>query len=190
MRDAHWYKVYDIAEAFYERFASDNPEASEEFERQLNGFFYENGIGWELCNGQIQFRGSEAFANSTQKAPETLEEVGFQRTANELREAAKDISRRPNADVTGAIQHAMAALESTAREVTGDSNSTLGKLVPRLDLPKPLDKAIVKLWGYTSDRARHVREGQDVNITEGELIVSIAGSLCEFFVQRDSTIHK
>ncbi len=183
MSDADWYRVYDIAEAFYKRFVSDNPEASVEFERRLNEFFHEKGIGWNLRNGQILFRGSETFVNSTHKAPQTLEKVGFQRAANEMREALKDISRRPNADITGAIQHAMAALESTAREVTGDRNSTLGKLAKHA-LPSPLDKAIEKLWGYASDHGRHIREDHTVDITEAELIVAIAGSLCEFFAQR------
>jgi hypothetical protein len=31
-----------------------------------------------------------------------------------------------------------------------------------------------KLWGYASDRARHVREGQAVETAEAELVVSAA----------------
>ena len=115
-----------------------------------------------------------------------MEESGFQRAANELREALGDISRRPVPDSTGAIQHAMAALEATAREVTGQPNPTLGKLVSRLSLPPPLDQAVHKLWGYASDRGRHVREQQTIDATEAELIVSVAGSLCAFLAQGHS----
>ena len=186
MENAKWYKVYDIAEALYRKLATNgtwDSQPASEFERRLNDFLLENGIGWELRDGQITHRGSEAFAKSTHEVPIRLEESGFQRAANEMREALGDISRRPQPDITGAIQHAMAALEATAREVTGQPNPTLGKLVPMLDLPAPLDQAVHKLWGYASDRGRHIREQQVVDHAHAELIVTVAGSLCAFLAQ-------
>ena len=189
IEEASWYKVYDIAEALYAKLAANrtwDTGPADEFERRLNDFFGENGIGWELRDGQIVHRGSEAFTKSTHEVPDRLEETGFQRAANEMREALRDISRRPEPDITGAIQHAMAALEATAREVTGQPNPTLGKLVPMLDLPAPLDQAVHKLWGYASDRGRHIREQESVDHSEAELIVAIAGSLCAFLAQQGS----
>lgn len=185
IENAHWFKVYDIAEGLYAELARAWDHApAEEFERRLNDFLVEHGIGWELRDGAITHRGSEAFAKSTHEATELLDGSGFRRAANEMREALRDISRRPDADITGAIQHAMAALEATAREVTDMPNATLGQLVPRLGLPAPLDGALHKLWGYASDRARHIREHQNVDHAEAELLVTIAGSLCTFLAQR------
>lgn len=187
MDEAQWYRVYDIAEALYAKLAANNEwdaRPADEFEHRLNDFLVENGIGWELRDGQIIHRGSEAFAKSTHEVPDRLDASNFQRAANEMREALGDISRRPEPDITGAIQHAMAALEAIAREVTGQPNPTLGKLVPLLDLPAPLDQAVHKLWGYASDRGRHIRERQAVDLADAELIVSIAGSLCAFLAQR------
>ena len=57
---------------------------------------------------------------------------------------------------------------------------------PCLDLPTPLDQAVHKLWGYASERGRHIRERQAVDRTDAELVVAIAGSLCTFLVQRRS----
>ena len=187
IREASWYKVYDIVEALYAVLARHrymNSEPADEFERRLNDFFVENGIGWKLRDGQIVHRGSEAFARSTHEVPEILEKTGYQRAANEMHEAMGDISRRPEPDITGAIQHAMAALEATAREVTDKPNLTLGQLVPMLNLSAPLDQAVHKLWGYASDRGRHIREQESVDHSEAELIVAIAGSLCAFLAQR------
>ncbi len=187
--EAPWYKVYDIAEALYAALAARQPWESspaDEFESRLNDFFVEKGIGWELRDGQITHRGSEAFARSTHEVPQLLEKTSLQRAANEMREALGDISRRPVPDITGAIQHAMAALEATAREATGQSNPTLGKLVPLLELPPPLDQAVHKLWGYASDRGRHIREQQGVDHAEAEMIVTVAGALCAFLAQRRS----
>lgn len=189
LSEAHWHKVYDIAEALYEVAKGSswhNSAAAEKFERRLNEFFVENGIGWELCDGKITYRGSEAFEKSTHEVPNRLDESGFQSAATELREATKDISRRPEPDITGAIQHAMAALEATAREVTGQPKPTLGKLVPALELPAPLDQAVCKLWGFASEHGRHIRERQPVSLADAELIVSVSGTLCAFIAQRRS----
>ncbi|MYE43259.1 MAG: hypothetical protein F4X79_04425 [Acidobacteria bacterium] len=183
---ARWPKVYDIVEALYAEIVASTPwdaRPAEEFERRLNEFLLEKGIGWELRDGQITHRGSEIFARSTHDGPDRLDSSGFQSSANEMREALRDISRRPKPDITGAIQHSMAALEATAREITGQRKPTLGKLVAPLNLPALLDQAVHKLWGYASDHGRHVREQEVVDHAEAELIVAVAGSLCVFLAQ-------
>ena len=154
--DCAWFKVYDIAEALHADLARSSPDWAEAFEGNLNDFFLGNGIGWEMTDGEIVYRGSDTFGATIRQADEVLADTGYPAAANEVREALRDISRRPEPDVTGAIQHAMSALECTAREVTGKRNHTLGSLVPRLDLTPPLDAAVDKLWGYASERARHI----------------------------------
>ena len=177
-----WFKVYDIAEALHDEI---RPGYKQKFSNRLNQFFRENGIGWEMLEGQIIYRGSNIFTESTRRAVTVLTQSNRSRAAGEIQEALRDISRRPVADVTGAIQHAMAAMESTARDVTGQPNSTLGQIVPMLDLPTPLDTAVKKLWGYASDRARHVREGDVIDTTEAELLVSVASAVCTFLASRN-----
>ena len=183
-----WYRVYDIAEALYAGLADPfefDRTKQPIFADRLNQYFRENGIGWEMRDGQIVYRGSEVFAETTREADSVLEESGLPNAASEIREALRDISRRPDPDSTGAVQHAMAALEATAREVTGKPNPTLGQLVPELDLPKPLDTAVDKLWGYASGHARHGKEGRRVDTDEAELVVSVACAVCTFLTKRD-----
>lgn len=179
-----WFKVYDIAEALHTAFANADPVRAEAFADRLNQFFRENGIGWEMQDSRVVFRGSEVFAEATAEAVNVLTETGRARAAKEIHEALRDISRRPEPDITGAIQHAIAALESTARDVTGRPNRTLGQLIWDLGLPRPLDTAVEKLWGYASDRARHIREGQPVDTAEAELLVSVACAVCTFLTRR------
>lgn len=179
-----WFKVYDIAEALYGILSVQLPEGAENFQNRLNSYFREKGIGWQLINGQITYRGSETFTVATGQAAKVLTQAGRSAAANEIHEALVDISRRPSPDVTGAIQHSIAALECTARDVTGEASLTLGRLVPHLSLSPPLDKAVEKLWGYASERARHIREGQPVSSEEGELVVSVACAVCTFLSRR------
>lgn len=70
----------------------------------------------------------------------------------------------------------MAALECVARDVTGDPKATLGAIIaakPVL-IPKPLDQAVEKAWGYASQYGRHLVEGGNPSIEEAELIVGIS----------------
>ena len=179
-----WFRVYDIAEVVHADLMLSAPEQAESFEMQLNDVFFEKGVGWQMSDGRIVYRGSDTFAESTRQADEILADSGYFAASEEIREALHDISRRPEPDVTGAIQHAMSALECTAREVSGKRNLTLGRIVQYLNLTPPLDVAVEKLWGYASERGRHIREGQSVSNQEAELVVTLACSLCTFIARR------
>ena len=183
LRECPWFKVYDIAERIYERLR-DYPDMADSYRDGLNRFFREGGIGWDMTEEGIRFRGGDAFTAATAHTKEVLEASGRLKASSEIHEAIRDISRRPQPDVTGAIQHAIAALECTARDVTRDSKSTLGGLISKLDLPKPLDAAIEKLWGFASEKARHVREVDQVHAAEAELVVSVACAVCTFLSMR------
>lgn len=181
--ECDWFKVYDIAETIWRSLDHDF-EKQGIFEEELNRCFREKGIGWELKSPEgIVFRGGEAFSQATADAFHVLHESGRATAAAEIHEALADISRRPLPDRTGAVQHAIAAMECVARDVIGDSN-TLGKLIAKLNLPRPLDVGIEKIWGFASERARHLREGAAVDDSEAELIVSVSCAVCSYLVSR------
>lgn len=159
----------DIAEAIYARVPYDRQQS---YADGLNRYFRQAGIGWQMTPEGIMYRGDETYAAAVQNA------------ASEIREAIRDISRRPKTDTTGAIQHSVAAMECVARDVLGERNDTLGALLSRLALPRPLDQAIDKLWGFSSERARHIREGETVDDDQAELVVSVACAVCAFLAKR------
>ena len=125
--------------------------------------------------------------HATGQAVAALNQTGRSVAAHEMSEALRDISRRPEPDITGAVQHSWAALEATARHVTADPQ-VLGQLINRLDLPKPLDGAVHKLWGYASQQARHGSEGSMIDFVEAELLVGVAASLCTFLATRGDSV--
>jgi hypothetical protein len=180
VEDCAWHKVYDIAEEFYRRLDGLHLDKGREFERRLNEFFGENGIGWAMEGGKIVVRGSEAFSAVPKEAIQALQSGARQTAAREIHEAIQDLSRRPHPDVTGSIQHAMAALECVARDITGQQK-TLGKLIAdhrdKLNLPRPLDEALEKMWGYASETGRHLKEGRDPRFEDAELVVTVAAAV-------------
>ncbi|NRG17569.1 hypothetical protein HPQ64_07700 [Rhizobiales bacterium] len=197
LRMAAWEKVYDCAEAIYLRLNRlyeqtwTDPPAHEWFERELNAFFIEQGIGWQMVDGHIEFRGPKPLEDEVKIAVQLLDESGRQTSTRELNEARIDLSRRPNPDTTGAVQHALAALECLARDVTGNQSATLGDLVRREKglFPKPLDDAMQKLWGYSSEFGRHVREGREPDLAEAMLVVGLAASASAFLLEREREGH-
>ncbi len=187
--DCEWYKVYDIIEGICTRMDS-APYSSYEkdkFEHEINEYFLENGIGWHLTNGRIEVRGPEIFEEVVKTAAKELGNAGKVTSRSELHEALADLSRRPKPDVTGAIQHSMAALECVARDVCGDKKANLGDILKKYKdfIPPPLDEAVMKAWGYASENARHIREGREPSFEEAELVVGLCASVSTYLVKKE-----
>lgn len=184
-----WYRVYDVIEAVARHLVrAGRHDAAEEFEEEINQTFIEHGIGWQMSEGQIVTRGSESFETQVRLAVDVLENRDFPTAQGELHEALSDLSRRPTADLTGALQHAMAALECVAREVVGDHRATLGEILKRYPgkIPAPLDTAVEKAWGFASEHARHLREGRDPAREEVELVVGVAAAVATYLAAKHS----
>lgn len=181
LEDCEWFEVYDFTEAIYPHL-----ENKAQFEAHLNKYFRRNGIGWKFEDGQIQVRGEDAFERSVDDARTALSAGGQVTAARELREALADLSRRPEPDITGAIQHALAALECTARDTTGDPKATLGDLIKRYPemLKPPLDVAVSKLWGFASEYGRHIREGRIPLHEDAELAVHVASAVASYLSKK------
>jgi hypothetical protein len=187
IRQCEWFRVYDIIETVAQHLIQkDSNEAAQRFQEAMNAYFSEAGIGWQLMDGLIEIRGSEAFESSVRGAIVTLEASNKPTAQQEFHEALRDLSRRPEPDLTGAVQHAIAALECVARDVSGDSKATLGVLLDkkRISLPPPLDEAATKLWGYACNMARHINEGNPIVYEEAELLVAIASTLATYLTKK------
>jgi len=187
MANCPWYKVYDFVEAMYEALFK-RPDLAKWliWERLINEYFVETGVGWRLVNGQLESRGPEGFKSAVDTARESLQAAELPTARGEIHEALRDLSRRPDPDLTGAIHHAMGALECTARTCTGDLKATLGEILKQFpDLfPKPLDSALSQIWGYASEMARHIREGRIPKYAEAEMVVGVAAAACTYLAAK------
>jgi hypothetical protein len=177
--NCEWFHVYDIIEALWEELDLDERE---EFSNQLNEYFNENGIGWKIEFGLIETRGNENFEKVISKVSNVLVSAKLLTANEEIKEAITDLSRRPNPDITGAIQHSLACLECVCREAIGDKKATLGELIKKANgiIPKPLDRAIEKIWGWTSEQGRHLQEGRKPEYLEAELVVDLSAAIANY----------
>ncbi len=183
LEDCDWFVVYDIIEIIIDKL---RPSEKEQFSNEINEYFIANGIGWKITNGQIETRGDELFETSVTTVIEVLEVAKLKTAKTEIKEAIIDLSRRPQPDITGAIQHSLACLECVTREFTGDTKSTLGDLMKRYPgaIPTPLDQAVTKIWGFTSEQGRHLKEGHEPEYLEAELVVEVTAAISTYLAKK------
>lgn len=179
LENCEWYLVYDIIETIIQKL---NAQEKTTFSEEINEYFITNGIGWKIVDGLIETRGDEIFETAIKTVVSVLETAKLATAKTEIREALNDLSRRPTPDITGAIQHSLACLECVTREVTGDTKSTLGDLMKKFPgvIPSPLDQAVTKIWGFTSEQGRHLREGQAPEYLEAELVVEVTSAIATY----------
>lgn len=179
LEKCEWYLVYDIIEAIIHELKKTEIST---FTDEINEYFIANGIGWKLVNGHIETRGENVFEEVVKTVELILEEAKLPTAKSEIREALLDLSRRPKPDITGAIQHSLASLECVAREVCGDSKLTLGEIMKKYPaiIPKPLDEAIIKIWGFTSEHGRHLKEGRVPEYLEAEIVVEVTSAISSY----------
>jgi len=181
IQGCEWFEVYDVCEALCHVAMKRGDSA---FEKKLNGFFIKKGIGWKMEDGLLFVRGEEDYEKTTTGVQSILEESDRPDAAKELKLAKEDLSKRPDPDVTGAIQHSMASLECLATDILG-SQKTLGAIINNLDLPSPVDKAAEKMWGFASNQGRHIKEGKKPEFAEAMLTVHFCAALIAYLSQKE-----
>lgn len=184
--NCEWYFVYDLIERIVDiLYKRSEPESANSFSKKVNRYFARQGIGWELDNGSIVFRGGDDFEATIKKAQTDLVAVGSGTAAGELIESRRDLSRRPAPDITGSIQHAMAAVECLLRTVSNEPKSTLGSVLSKHKdlLPETLRTSLEKAWGFSSEMARHIREGHVPSLPQAEFVVGFSGLMCSYIAR-------
>jgi hypothetical protein len=193
MAGAEWFKVYDIIEALHAHFhQSDRVSGIKQqrhasrFADEMNSFFLEKGIGWQLVNGEIVTRGDEAFESTVKTAVTVLEEDEKPTAAGHLGFAISALSARPKPNTSGAVSHATNAVECVLGEITG-TPMTLGKYLdkyPKLFHPS-LKKGLDGVYGYASDEgARHGKEGTEPSREEAEFVVAVCSAVCTLMTRK------
>jgi len=185
MYGCEWFQVYDVIEALYGRFERYDSEEygrhfAERFTDEINRFFVDQGIGWQLVNGQIITRGDEGFQGAVKTADFQLNDNQRPTAASHIRFAFRALSERPTPNTSGAVAQATSAVECVLHDITGHE-MTLGKYLdkhPGLFHPA-LRKALDGVYGYASDAgARHGKEGREPSFDEAQFAVTTCAAAC------------
>jgi hypothetical protein len=84
--------------------------------------------------------------------------------------------------------HSMAALECVFRDVVGNPKATLGYLLKKHYglIPISLKESIEKLWGFTSEYGRHIREGREPKFAEAQLVVGVCAAMITYLIENEN----
>jgi hypothetical protein len=185
LRDCDWWSVYDILEALYNYSARNFPAAwAGNFQTSVNEECDRLGIGYEMLDGRFRVRSAQPAQVLFDSAAVSLREAGKLTASAEFEEAIKDLSRRPKADRTGAIQHVGAAIECLARDLCGDATLTLGDIIKKYPhlFPGAYRKLAESISGITSNKGRHVAEGGEPTLNEAMLLVGVVSALANYMI--------
>jgi hypothetical protein len=173
-----WFSVYDIVEAMYAEFDNDSrvlaPPAALGFERDINEYLVDQGIPWQLVDGEIVTRGDDAFEDTVKTAITVLEDDAKPTAAGHI------------AFARAALSHATSSIECVMGELTGKP-MTLGEyLNKKHSLIHPaLAKGFLGIYGYASDEgARHGKEGTEPTAAEAEFVVHAYAAVCTLLTRQ------
>jgi hypothetical protein len=174
-----WWQVYEFIEFCYARDLFEKRH----FALLLNEELSKENMRYRMdSDGVFVYKGSEAFEVAVATAESVLATSGRNTAKDEIHKALEALSHRPKPDLTGAVHAAMAALECVANDVCGETGETLGQIVKQHPdkFPAPLGEGISKLYGFASQKGRHIREGGEPALKEAELIVGIAATMATY----------
>lgn len=184
IENCEWWSVFEIAEAGFDVMSRSRIGKEDAFESAINEACRANRLGWRMAFGRFVVTASDAQSGAVEQAVSALTSAGMLTSAEELRQAQADLARLPTPDVTGAVQHAGAAIECLARELSGQHSKTLGAIIadnPAL-FPGALKKLTEGVWVFSSQMGRHLAEGKTPTISEALLLIGVVASLAAYLL--------
>jgi hypothetical protein len=186
--EAPWPAFYDIVEA---SLATCTRLTCENVGARIDQLFAEEYLAWRIIAGKVVLRTGEVSDAIGALAAVALRESTRPTAATELEKALAALSHRPEPDTRDAVRCAAGALEALARDITGERTATLGELLKRHGdklLAPPLKIAFEKIWGYCSDRARHVDEHNAPTLEDAILVVGLVGAAVAYLARRRASV--
>jgi AbiJ N-terminal domain 4 len=178
--NANWYEIYD----FVEFIAAYGPsEVKQQFTDTANFYFERENSAYRFVDGLIVEITSEAEIEEVEIA---LDAGGkYQGVETHLKTALMLLADRANPDYRNSIKESISAVESLAKQLSGNEDGTLGAVLKTLENEKKLHPAMVKafasLYGYTSD-ANGIRHAllEESNLTKADARFMLV--ICSAFV--------
>lgn len=193
IEQCEWWRVFDVAEAGYVAIHAEpylGPDKVKTYERAINEACRANNLGWKMDAGIFSAVASAAQHDNATQIIEELDAAQLRTSASELREAHRDLSRRPLPDISGGMQHAGAAIECLAREISGDTKLTLGDILKKHNdlFPGAYRKMIDAIWGIVSNQGRHIQEEGEPTLEQALFVVGSITNLAAYLFARRPTV--
>jgi len=174
---AKWFLVFDLIEFCLQ--ALHEHTVSRRFEAQCNRVLENENSAYRMIEGLV----TPITSKQEIGAIETALRVLYGPANEHIQKALVLFSNRQNPDYENSIKESISAVESIAKEVTGESKATLGKLTEMLNLHPAFQDGLKKLYGFTSDAGgiRHANYS-DKDLKPDQATARFMLVLCSAFV--------
>lgn len=181
-KNLSWDQVYSFIEFFLLQL---NNFEKPQFESQINTIFCEEGIQYRVINGQVV-----SLLNQIEADEISLLQDKESTASVHIDKAVRFFSMRPVPDYSNSIKESISAVESIAREITGDVSLTLSDAAKKMKLHPSLEMGIVKIYAWTSDEGgiRHAGKntGTEPSETEARYILVTCAALVNYLTEKSS----
>ena len=147
---AQWYEVLDFVEFVAE---NSDKEIQRRFAETANSYLERENSAYRFVDGKITEVTSAEEISEIEMALAGSD--GYMGVKTHLQSALSLMSDRKNPDYRNSIKESISAVESLAKQISGDTSATLGAILKELERRKKLHPALKSafssLYGYTSD---------------------------------------
>ena len=121
---------------------------------------------------------------------ETASNAPFDSVRKHIHQALALLSDRDNPDYRNSIKESISAVESLAKEITENSNGTLGQLTSDLNLHPAFSTGLSNLYGFTSNAEgiRHGGVGQllELDQSTAHFMLIICSAFVNYIIQQQN----
>ena len=192
--NCQWWQFYDICEVLWQGLEYECEKDS--FSEEVNNLFKEEHLGFELRAGKVEKFGSGFVDAHIKEARCLLEEPEFKGADEHFEKAIKALNTRPNPDVENCIKDAVSAIKSVGRIIVNDEKALLSDIIKEMAknkiIPKPLDKAIQKVYAYRGDQpgvAHGLVGASKVTIDEAEFVLAMSAAIIIYLVKKRHNVQ-
>lgn len=151
-----WHRVLDLVEYVA------RTHGEESFIDESNTVLTQENSAYRIIAGGFV---TEITSEQEIKEIEIALKVPYAPAKRHLEKALALFSDRENSDYENSIKESISAVESIAKEITGEHSKPLGQLTSKLELHSAFEKGLKHLYGFASD-APGVRHAGDSHKSE------------------------
>ncbi len=197
--DDPWYRVFEFIEYILSKCGGGyewgelnaiyNKQRAESLTYSINEAMEKTRVGYKIVDNQFVPRFSEIEQQEVDKASNTK----FNSANKHLLKSQKFLGDYKNPDDKNSIKESISAVESIAREVTGNKKATLGQLTRNLNFHPAFASGLNQLYGFTSD-ADSVRHGGtsdkhfEINQATARFMLVICSAFVNYIISQNPKI--
>lgn len=186
-----WYNIYRLIQFVYNHKPNDNSgkKWKENFKNEINQVLEKETSAYRMFNGQFKPKTNKQEIQTIETACAISDK--YATTKEHLNKAISSYANREKPDNSGSIVNSIHAVESLAKVILQDEKSGFSDLMAKLNtqysIPKSLELAFKKLYGYASNEGgRHaLKDGQtDAPEPEAWFILVTCSAMINFLIEK------